>query len=45
MLETMGHQSRLLAQDFNDSKLGANAGKKYISCLSVFPFIKSKSIF
>jgi len=31
MLETMGHQSRLLAQDFNDSELGANAGKKYIS--------------
>jgi len=31
MLETMGHQSRLLAHSFNDSELGANAGKKYIS--------------
>lgn len=31
MLETTGHQTRLLAQDYNDSELGANAGKKYIS--------------
>ena len=31
MLETTGHQSRTLAHSYNDSELGANAGKKYIS--------------
>lgn len=31
MLKETGHQTKLLAHSYNDSELGANAGKKYIS--------------